>query len=378
MSMKYYPDGIDDRVRRIVDLSREFGGNPEYVLAGGGNTSVKYDDHLFVKASGTQLASIDADGFVRMSRSKLDGIWEQRYPEDSALREEAVLSDMMAARSIDGDTRRPSVECLLHNLFPHRYVVHTHPALVNGITCSVESLDAARKILGDDFVWLPVIDPGYILARHVKEAVDEHRARTGRFPRVVLLQNHGIFAAADTEEEIREIYRGVFDRIAAAVTTSPEPSSRILNDEASVQILGAVHEALPGQSAVMFSNSDIDDMIADEESFAELKLSVTPDHIVYCGYRPLFLDDIASAAREIADFIKTEGFSAHIIAIRGQGIIAVHESGKRRDLARQLFLDNVKIAVYARFLRGYPVYARVEYQFHPDLEAEKYRASQAK
>ena len=38
-----------------------YGSNPAYVLAGGGNTSVKDETTLYVKGSGTQLATIKAE-----------------------------------------------------------------------------------------------------------------------------------------------------------------------------------------------------------------------------------------------------------------------------------------------------------------------------
>ena len=40
----------------LVKMSNTYGSNPAYVLAGGGNTSVKDDTTLYVKGSGTQLA----------------------------------------------------------------------------------------------------------------------------------------------------------------------------------------------------------------------------------------------------------------------------------------------------------------------------------
>jgi rhamnose utilization protein RhaD (predicted bifunctional aldolase and dehydrogenase) len=378
MSMMYYPDGIDDPVRRIVELSREFGGNPAYVLAGGGNTSVKDDSDLYVKASGTQLATIDADGFVRMSRRDLDAIWDKQYPADADQREEAVLTDMMAARSIPGDTRRPSVECLMHTMFPYRFVVHTHPALVNGITCSVRNESAAREILGDDLVWLPVIDPGYVLARHVKDAVEAHTEKTGIFPKLVLLQNHGIFVAADSEAEIREIYRMVFAKISEQVGRTPAEDLRELTDTESAALAGRVAGALPGAEAEMFANSDIDELVADADAFAELTLSVTPDHIVYFGYRPLFVGDEDDLEKEIAGFARREGFPPRIIAIRGRGVMAVHENEKKRTLARQLFLDNVKIAIYTRSFGGIQFMPEANINFIRTWEAEKYRASQAR
>ena len=50
----------------LVKMSNTYGSNPAYVLAGGGNTSVKDDTTLYVKGSGTQLATIKAEEFVKM------------------------------------------------------------------------------------------------------------------------------------------------------------------------------------------------------------------------------------------------------------------------------------------------------------------------
>ena len=58
----------------LVKMSNTYGSNPAYVLAGGGNTSVKNDTTLYVKGSGTQLATIKAEEFVEMSRARLNEI----------------------------------------------------------------------------------------------------------------------------------------------------------------------------------------------------------------------------------------------------------------------------------------------------------------
>ena len=47
----------DDELEVICKLSRFYGADPSIVLAGGGNTSCKIDNRMFVKASGTSLAS---------------------------------------------------------------------------------------------------------------------------------------------------------------------------------------------------------------------------------------------------------------------------------------------------------------------------------
>lgn len=61
----------------LVKMSNTYGSNPAYVLAGGGNTSVKDGTTLYVKGSGTQLATIKAEEFVEMSRARLNEIMKQ-------------------------------------------------------------------------------------------------------------------------------------------------------------------------------------------------------------------------------------------------------------------------------------------------------------
>ena len=114
----------------LVKMSNTYGSNPAYVLAGGGNTSVKDDTTLYVKGSGTQLATIKAEEFVEMSRTRLNEIMKTDYPEDDVKRESLYLADVMAAVTDADKTKRPSVEALLHNLFAYTYVLHVHPWLL--------------------------------------------------------------------------------------------------------------------------------------------------------------------------------------------------------------------------------------------------------
>ena len=120
----------------LAAMSNKYGADADYVLAGGGNTSYKDSETLYVKGSGTALATIKPEEFVRMDRSLLFEIRTKQYSEVEAECEAQVLADMMAARR-EGETRRPSVETVLHDLLEWQFVLHLHPASVNGITCSV-------------------------------------------------------------------------------------------------------------------------------------------------------------------------------------------------------------------------------------------------
>ena len=147
----------------LVKMSNTYGSNPAYVLAGGGNTSVKDDTTLYVKGSGTQLATIKSEEFVEMSRARLNEIMKTDYPEDDVKRESLYLADVMAAVTDADKTKRPSVEALLHNLFAYTYVLHVHPTLVNGLTCGKGAKELSEQILGKDVLWIDICKPGYTL-----------------------------------------------------------------------------------------------------------------------------------------------------------------------------------------------------------------------
>ncbi|MBR4184368.1 MAG: class II aldolase/adducin family protein, partial [Clostridia bacterium] len=137
----------------LVAYSNRYGADAGFVLAGGGNTSMKTGDTLWVKGSGTSLATITEEGFVKMDRAKLAASWEKTYSADQAAREAEVLADMMAAKLPGEEAKRPSVETLLHDLFPQKFILHVHPSRVNALTCSKEGRDGVKRLF-PDAVWV--------------------------------------------------------------------------------------------------------------------------------------------------------------------------------------------------------------------------------
>ena len=92
-------------IDELVGFSNLYGSNEELVLAGGGNTSAKDGDVMYIKGSGTRLADITADGFVKMSRSKIAEIFTKTYPDNDKEREALSLADLMAAKLPDQETK---------------------------------------------------------------------------------------------------------------------------------------------------------------------------------------------------------------------------------------------------------------------------------
>jgi rhamnose utilization protein RhaD (predicted bifunctional aldolase and dehydrogenase) len=182
----------------ITELSHEF-GTPDFVKGGGGNTSCKTADTLWVKPSGTTLASLTPATFVAMDRRKLGRLYSTPMPAGTHDREH-VVKEMMAAAVEPGSKGRPSVEAPLHDILTGTFVVHTHCTLVNGMTCARQGAAVCARLF-PDALWIPYIDPGFTLCMDVRKRLCGQR--------LVILENHGIFVAADTAEEIRATYQRV-------------------------------------------------------------------------------------------------------------------------------------------------------------------------
>ena len=196
---------MEKNLSDLVEISRFFGQKKDYVIAGGGNTSYKNETNIWVKASGTSLGNIDLKGFAVLDRKKLKELYTKNYSTDSVKREEEVKEDLHRA-CLPGITVRPSVETSLHELIEYSFVVHTHPTMVNAVTCSNLAEETIRVLFGDSALYMPYSDPGYILFIKILDTLNNWRKRHTADPKLIFLQNHGVFVAADTTEEIKKLY----------------------------------------------------------------------------------------------------------------------------------------------------------------------------
>ena len=152
----------------IRELSNRYGSNPEFVLAGGGNTSCKDEKYLYVKPSGVALAKVAEEDFVKLEREAVRRCFEM--PEElSGAEREALAGRLLNFAVVSTTGRRPSVEAPLHELMPFTFVVHLHPAMVNGLTCGRDGEAVCRELF-PEALWLPATDPGFILANAVYRA----------------------------------------------------------------------------------------------------------------------------------------------------------------------------------------------------------------
>lgn len=364
-------------LNELVKFSNLYGSNEELVLAGGGNTSAKDGDIMYIKGSGTRLSDITADGFVKMSREKIAEIFTKEYPDNDKEREALSLADLMAAKLPGQENKRPSVETTLHSLFPQRYVLHLHPAMVNGITCAQGGKVWAQKLFGEEVLWIDACKPGYTLAKICCDTLGEYKERTCKDAEMLLLENHGIFIADDTVDGLGEKLYSVMAKIRAEIKNEPDLSVGEFNGEKSQDVFNAVSDIFGEDSVVTFEPSAASlDFAKDEASAHKIYKPFNPDQVVYCKPYPVYAQNEAEIAGKVKDYEARNGFLPKIILVKDCGAYGVDYSQKGSETAVALFNDAMKIAVYAESFGGGKPMSDELTDFIVNWEAESYRSKQ--
>lgn len=366
-------------LRDIIALSRFYGRDPEWVIAGGGNTSVKDESTLYIKASGTSLADACEESFVAIDRAKLSKSWSKEYPADVDAREKEALQDLMDSR-VEGESLRPSVETGMHDAFPQILVVHTHPTLANGVTCSVQGEAAARELFGDQIVWIPSINPGYVLSSRVADEIASFRDAHGMPPELLFLENHGLTVAGESREDINRLHRRVSQTILSRIRREPDLGGADVDLEHAERVKVALKEAferVSGKDAtVLFDvTSELLERAGSPEKIEPLLAPFSPDHIVYAGHAPLYVEDSGSAADLFEGSAAEHGVPPKCVILDGLGLFTVGPSRKVAETARMLFRDALKIATYAESFGGAKSMAPEEIEFIRGWEVERFRSS---
>ncbi len=368
----------------LLEMSNRYGANPAYVLAGGGNTSVKDGDSLYVKSSGASLAAITREGFVRLHRPRLREIFEKSYSADGDRREAEVLRDMMDARCLGEEAKRPSVEALLHEAMPFTYVLHIHPALENGMTCGKNGRKSFEELFGQEGVWVDAILPGYTLAVRVRQQLEAFHEKFGRTPVYVAIENHGIFYGGETVGKVDAAVAAMNDKLLSLVPDAADLGA-VEYDREFAALLAPAVRCLATESgcgvAVFSACRAVLDAVQSEERFSQVYTSFTPDHIVYCNDKTLFIekDDLNAAYEELEravdTYVRKNGRKPKIIGVRGLGVYACGATKKEADTARDVFLDAVKVSVYARSFGGGKPMPEELVDAINNWEVERYRKS---
>ena len=288
----------NDLLKLRIYTSRLLGQDPDLVLHGGGNTSVKIreknifgeeEEILYVKGSGWDLATIEAPGFAPIRMEPL-----------LRLAQLDELSDMEMVRNCrmamtNPSAPNPSVEAILHGLIPYTFVDHTHADAVVVVTNTPNGEALIREIYGEKMMIIPYVMPGFILAKTIREMTEglDWDSIEG-----MILLNHGVFTFHNDPkvayEKMIEIVSKAEDYLAAQGATGLEGVAREglnmlemarLRKEVSLTfgspVLARLDDAGP---TVAFSNLP---NIAD----IACRGNLAPEHVIRIKRMPVILSD---------------------------------------------------------------------------------------
>jgi len=157
-----------------------------FVVGIEGNVSQKIDEQFVVKKSGVSLKNLSENGLVSCN---LNGI------------------------SFD-KKNRPSMEVYFHSWLyqntEYTFIAHSHPTNVLKILCRADLISefANKRLFPDQVVFngkksciIEYITPGIELKNAIAEGVKKFKTLEGYFPKLILLQNHGIIAMGNSVNE---------------------------------------------------------------------------------------------------------------------------------------------------------------------------------
>jgi rhamnose utilization protein RhaD (predicted bifunctional aldolase and dehydrogenase) len=301
----------DPEFRALLKLSARLGGDPLKTQAAGGNTSLKRDGVMWIKASGTWLADAETRDIM---------VPVELRPLLHALAVETATAFVQAGDNPLG--LRPSVETAVHAVIPFPVVLHIH--CVNTIALAVredaEALIAERLEAVPDAtpLFIPYIRPGVPLARTIA-------TRLSPGTDVIVLGNHGLVVAAETVAQAKTLLERIAAALSAPRREAPLPDLAWLRD-----VTANTPYRLPADPAAH------DIATAPENLAIARQGTLYPDHVVFLGPGVVVVEEgtVAGFARRFDD----AGIMLPLmIAISGKGVL-LHNSVLRGadELARGL------------------------------------------
>ena len=378
----------DQNLALRVYTSRLIGIDPDLVMHGGGNTSVKVqranlfneiEPVLHVKGSGWDLEVIEAAGLPGVRLEPL-----QRLRTLDALSDEDMVN-VQRNNLLDSTAPNPSVETLLHAFLPHRFVDHTHATAFLILANLPNAEQRCREIFGDRLGIVPYIMPGFELAKAAADVYEANPDVEG-----LLLLQHGHFAFGDSA---KQSYERIVEHtnMAAAALGLDSPTDIGAREyatlpDAVLDLRGALTKS-GGDDTISMpildvrANHSIHEFL-DRDDIRDLSSRgvASPDHVIRIKGRPLYLpqslwqqgaaaivDAIVSFQQDYKTYFDREVARSSepktmlsslpsLVWMEGIGIIGVGANAKAASVSADIGVQNARVRSVGEDQGGfYPV-----------------------
>ena len=253
---------IHNELIKLKQTSKYCGERFDLVQAGGGNTSVKINNLMFIKASGYNLTNIDENsGYVAMNNETLlNDIYNNTIKE-------------VTEYNFIGN-KRGSIETFMHAILK-KYTIHLHPIQVNRILVTKEAKKIIKAIYPSSLI-IDYFTPGIKVCNEIKEKYNNEN--------VIFLINHGIIITSDNYDELYKILEELLYKF--------EKYQNINYNYKKYKNTNKISSVVNN----LFNTSNVSYLCEDatikhylNNKIELFKESITfPDFLIYCGLEILF------------------------------------------------------------------------------------------
>lgn len=346
----------------LIKMSKYAGQRFDLVQAGGGNTSVKFGDRMYIKASGYLLSELARDtGHTVVKTDAVVSILDDATIlgiSDKKEKDATAAKRLQLTKVSDGP--RPSIETYLHALL-YKYTLHVHSISVNMFTSHKNWLQRMKE-LDQEALCVRYETPGIELALELKKQMKLYKAKFGRLPYVIFLQNHGLIVSSDNYGDIEKLNEKI---VVAAETKAGIDFSRYRN---TTKIANCYNYALQRDDIAYFSEDTTISELLNRINPEQLKKPFSPDGYVFCGYTILDMDELNVSV--FHKYRETYFDVPKIVRYKGR-VYIMAEDLKKAKMIEDVFKNNLLIADTLgsdlEFLED------SEISYLGNWEAEKYR-----
>ncbi|MBE0513857.1 bifunctional aldolase/short-chain dehydrogenase [Sulfurimonas sp.] len=354
-----------------VYTSRLLGRDASLVLHGGGNTSVKsiatnlfgeIEEILYVKGSGWDLATIEAEGFAPVKMEMLLKMAELKELSDTDM----VKYQRLAMTNPSAPN--PSVEAILHAIIPFKFVDHTHTDAVVTITNTQGGEEKIKELYGERVLVIPYIMPGFVLAKLIYDMTRD--VDWSKLEGMVLM-NHGLFTFNDDAKNSYEKTIELVERAERYLETKGA-NLHVEKSDASLELLTLAKirkevSSLKGRATISILNDSDLAVHFSKQNVEKIATEgpLTPDHVIRTKRVPAILGDDFRA--DLADFVKeykkyfeanktTETLlnpAPNFAILKGAGTLSFGANAKEANIIKDINDHTFEAILKAEKLGGY-------------------------
>ncbi|WP_455755593.1 bifunctional aldolase/short-chain dehydrogenase [Sulfurimonas sp.] len=354
-----------------VYTSRLLGQDSSLVLHGGGNTSVKStatnlfgeeEDILYVKGSGWDLATIEAEGFAPVKMDMLLKMAELKELNDPDM----VKYQRLAMTNPSAPN--PSVEAILHAIIPFKFVDHTHTDAVVTITNTEGGEEKIKELYGDKVLIIPYIMPGFVLAKLI---YDMTRDIDWNELEGMVLMNHGLFTFNDdakksyekTIELVDKAEKYLADKGAVLDIKEQSPHADLLE---LAQIRNEI-STLKGHATLSILNDSKEAVNFSKQNIEQIATQgpLTPDHVIRTKRIPAILgedfkSDLANYILDYEQYFQNNKTDETLLnpapnfaILKGNGTLSFGKNAKEANIIKDINDHTFEAILKAEKLGGY-------------------------